>query len=130
MVHSVRLNQVTPADLAPYSMVILVRPGYKPYAPMDILALRSYVATGGSLLVVVSPGWEPAAPSLHNGLLSFFGIRAENDHVVRATSTNIAPHPITNGIQAVMAKNAVNLQVPEGVGLIQSGNQTVLAARP
>ena len=130
VVHSMRLKQVTPAILAPYRLVILVRPGYQPYCPNDYLALRSYVATGGSLLVVVSAGWEPALPGILNPLLSFFDARADDDSVVRAGSTRIAPHPITGGIRKAMAKNAVGLHVPADAALIEAGDKIVLAAMP
>ena len=120
VLHTVRLRQVTPAILAPYRLVVLIRPGYQPYCPNDYLALRSYVATGGSLLVVVSPGWEPACPGVLNPLLSFFGARADNDSVVRARSTKIASHPITRRIRKAMAKNAVGLHVPAEAALIEA----------
>ena len=101
-----------------------------PYAPDDVLALRSYVATGGSLLVIVSPGWEPAQPGNQNSLLWLFGVQADQEMEVRAKSTKIVPHAITENVTSVMAKNAVNLKVPPGTGLIQAGDRTVLAAFP
>jgi tetratricopeptide (TPR) repeat protein len=128
--HRVGQYQISRAHLAPYDLVVLVRTGMLPYEPTDILALQSYVATGGSLLVVVSPGWEPAAVGIHNSLLSPFGIRADEESVTRAVSTKVKPHPITRGIRRVMAKNAVHLSVPEESALIQSGDKTVLAAMP
>ena len=101
-----------------------------PYAPDDILALRSYVATGGSLLVVVSPGWEPSQPANQNSLLWLFGVQADQEMEIRTKSTRIVPHAITESIKSVMARNAVNLRVPQGTGLIQAGDRTVLAAFP
>jgi len=129
-VHRVEQYRISAAHLAPYQIVILARTGRLPYEPTDALALRSYVATGGSLLVVASPGWEPAAPGLHNPLLAFFGAEAGQDMVVRATSTHLAPHPITKGVEHVTANNAVSLTVPPMAALVQAGDQTVLAAMP
>lgn len=128
--HRVGQYQISRAHLEPYDVVILVRTGMLPYEPTDILALRSYVATGGSLLVVVSPGWEPAAVGIHNSLLSCFGIHAEEESVIRANSTKLMPHPITDGIKQVMAKNTVHLSVPPDFALVKSGDKTVLAALP
>lgn len=129
-VHPANQYQISAAHLAPYSLVILVRPGRLPYEPADILALRSYVATGGSLLVVVSPGWEHAAPGIHNPLLALFGAHAGQDMAVRAHSTRIAPHEITTGVSKAMAKNSVHLDVPAESVLIEAGDRTVLAAVP
>ena len=129
-VHRVEQYRMSAAHLAPYQIVILVRTGVLPYEPTDVLALRSYVASGGSLLVVVSPGWEPAAPGIHNPLLAFFHAQAGQEMTVRATSTRIVPHPITTGVEQVMAKNAVPLTVPSEATLVQAGDQTVLAALP
>lgn len=128
--HRVGQYQISRAHLAPYDLVVLVRTGMLPYEPTDILALRSYVATGGSLMVVVSPGWEPAAVGIHNSLLSCFGMHADEESVTRAASTKIKPHPITRGIKQVMAKNAGPLAVPQESALIQSGDKTILAALP
>ncbi|MHB8864582.1 MAG: CsgG/HfaB family protein [Pirellulaceae bacterium] len=126
--HSVRLQPVTLAHLLPYRLVILARSGHRTYSPGEILALRSYVACGGSLLVLLSPGWEPASPSLHNSLLSFFGASVNDDFAVRAESTNVEPHPITQGIDRVMAKNTVGIEVVPQQQLIRCGDRTVLAA--
>ena len=93
-------------------MLILVRPGMIPYLPDEILAVRSYVACGGSLLVVVSPGWEPAQPGIVDSLLAPFGLSTDREMVERAESTRIVPHPITQGVTNAMAKNPVNLKVP------------------
>ncbi len=130
VVHSVAQYRVSAAHLAPYSIVILARPGILPYEPTDILALRSYVATGGALLAVVSPGWEHAAPGIHHSLLSMFDASADRQMAVRARSTQVHPHPITDGISEAMAKSAVHLEVPEGARLIEAEDRTVLAAMP
>ena len=127
-VHGVWLEQVTAAQLAPYRLVVLVRSGRKAYTPTELLALRSYVATGGSLLVVLSSGWEASAPSLHDGLLEFFGMTTSRDLTVRARSTFIKPHPITKGIDAAMAKTACGLRAPEESSLIRHGDESLLAA--
>lgn len=127
-VHHVGQYDVSAAHLAPYRLLILVRTGMLPYAPEDVLAIRHFVAAGGSLLVVVSPGWEHGAPGIHNALLSFFGARAEGEMTVRAESTRIVPHPITEGTEQAMAKNAVHLQVPAEAALIEADGRTVLAA--
>ena len=128
VVHSLSQDQVSTAHLAPYSLVILVRSGGKPLSPGDVLALRSYVATGGSMLVVVSPGWEHAQGGVHNPLLSFFGVQAGQEMVVRAHSTRIADHPIARGFAKVTAKNPVHLKAPPETVLIQAGNRAVLVA--
>jgi hypothetical protein len=129
-VHRVAQVNLTAAQLAPYAMVILVRPGMIPYLPDEILAVRSYVACGGSLLLVVSPGWEPAQPGIVDSLLAPFGLSTDREMVERAESTRIVPHPITRGIARAMAKNPVNLKVPAAAALIQAGDRTVLAAMP
>ncbi len=121
---------VTAAHLAPYPLVVLARAGTFPYSPDDILALRSYVATGGSLLVIVSPGWDASQPGNQNSLPGLFGVQADQEMELRAKCTKIVPHAITESITSVMAKNAVNLRVPAGTGLIQAGDRTVLAAMP
>ncbi len=129
-VHSVQQYQISAAHLAPYQIVVLARTGNLPYEPTDVLALRSYAATGGSLLVIVSPGWEPAASGIHNPLLELFDAKAGQEMTVRATSTRIVPHPITQGIEQAMAKNAVHLTVPPEATLIEAADRTVLAAMP
>jgi TolB-like protein len=129
-VHRAAQRNLTAAQLAPYAMLILVRPGMIPYLPDEILAVRSYVACGGSLLVVVSPGWEPAQPGIVDSLLAPFGLSTGREMVERAESTRIVPHPITHGVANAMAKNPVNLKVPAAAALIQAGDRTVLAAMP
>jgi WD40 repeat protein/tetratricopeptide (TPR) repeat protein len=62
------------ADLTPYDLVILAKWGDLPLDPVEVFALRSYVATGGSLLAVVTPFWEAAAPGIHGPLLSLFDV--------------------------------------------------------
>lgn len=128
--HCVGQYLVTAAHLAPYDLVVLVRTGTLPYQPTELFALRSFVATGGSLLCVVSPGWERAAPGIHNPLLAFFGARADQEYVRRAESTRIVPHPITSGIESTAAKCCVDLEVPPDSALIQSEDKTILAAFP
>jgi len=127
-VHPLLQDRISIGNLTPYSLVILVRTGRLPYTPNDILAIRSYVATGGSLLVVVSPGWDQAAPGIHNPLLSFFDMKADQEMVVRAQSTRLTDHPITKGITTTMTKDAVNLEAPPETVLIEADDQTVLAA--
>ena len=127
-VHGVAQYRTAGEHLAPYPLVVLVRQGRVALMPSEVLALRGYVATGGSLLVVVTPGFEPAAPSIHNALLSLFGVTAESEMVVRAESTSLAEHPITRGIDKAMAKTAVNLKVPKGAAIVRSGDRVVLAA--
>ena len=127
-VHAVRRQHVSASDLSPYPLVILIRSGPKLLTPADILGLRSYVATGGSLLMVVSPAYEGAAPGLLNGVLAFFGASAQHNSVDRATSTAIVTHPITKNVQTVTARGAVALEVPAETGLIESNGKTILAA--
>lgn len=128
-VHRVAQYEISAGHLAPYELVILVRTGNIPYTPADMLALRSYVATGGSLLVIVSSGWEHAQPGIHDPLLALFGMGAVGETAVRAHSTHIAEHPITKGVEKAMAKNAVHLKVGVGTALIQAGDRTLLAVR-
>lgn len=105
----------TAANLAPYDLVVLAPQGGIALQPSEILALRSYVATGGSLLVIASPGWDHATPTILNPLLSFFDVRAGDELVVGAQSTEVADHPITRGISSAMIKNANHLDAPRGL---------------
>ena len=129
-VHTLRELRVNPPQLTPYSFVVLNRAGYIPYSPREILALRSFVASGGSLLVVVSPAWEAAPPGIHNPLLSFFGMECETEQVLEAASTKIKPHPITEGIAETTARNAIHIRAPADASLIESHDKVVLAAVP
>jgi WD40 repeat protein/tetratricopeptide (TPR) repeat protein len=130
-VHLARQYHLTAADLAPYDLVILLRSGDIPFDPVDILGLRSYVATGGSLAVAVTPAWEAAAPIIHNGLLSFFGIRPTLDSMDPAPATRIdSEHPITRRIPALTARHAVGLECSDEVSLVESNGMTILAALP
>jgi tetratricopeptide (TPR) repeat protein len=106
-VHSLRQDWISGGHLAPYQLLILVRSGTIPFAPGDVLAMRNYVATGGSLLVIVSPGWEHAQPGIHNPLLSFFDVRADHRMVVRAHSTQVKEHPITVGIEKALCPTLI-----------------------
>jgi tetratricopeptide (TPR) repeat protein len=119
------------ADLTPYDLVILAKWGDLPLDPVEVFALRSYVATGGSLLAVVTPFWEAAAPGIHGPLLSLFGVQVSSNGIDPARSTRIRPdHPITQGIPATTARHAVRLDCPAEFSLIESNDQTVLAAIP
>ena len=100
------------ANLAPYDLVILAPQGGIAFGPAEILALRSYVATGGSLLVIASPGWDYATPAILNPLLSFFDVHAGGELVVSAQSTEIVDHPITRGIASAWIKNPNHLEAP------------------
>ncbi len=124
----VRMENVTSAHLVGYSLVILANTGNRPLYPAEVLALRGYVAQGGSLLVVVSPGWNAAQPIVHNPLLSFFEMQVGVDHEPHARSSLIVPHPITAGVTDCTAKNAVGIDAPDAARLVQSGDKTVLAA--
>ena len=96
--HPYDLDQLTAANLAPYSLVVLARHGNIPLRPSELLAFRSYTAVGGSLLVVTSPGWFNAAPSLVNPLLSFFGVHAHSEALpVRVPGTSERRPPARQG---------------------------------
>jgi TolB-like protein/tetratricopeptide (TPR) repeat protein len=129
-VHSLRTPLVTPAQLAPYSLIVLARSGSMIFTPTEILALRSYVAAGGSLLAVVTPGWEPAAPAIHNGLLKFFDMEVGAALPPKVSGTRILPHPITSGISRsqATAKCGVALRAPPESVLIAAGDDGLLAA--
>ncbi len=130
-VHSVaQYNFVSSAELAPYELVVLAEVGQITHTPDEIMALRHYVATGGSLLIIISPGWCPSQPGIHNSLLSFFGVEASQAMTAQLNATPAVEHPITRGIKGVMAKCAVNLKAPAEASLIRAGDQTVLAAMP
>jgi tetratricopeptide (TPR) repeat protein len=128
-VHSLRTSLVTSAQLGSYSLIVLVRAGTMVLTPSEILALRSYVAAGGSLLVVVSPGWEPAAPSIHNGLLRFFDVEVGRALPCRVNATRIVAHPITKGVSATMVKCGTALRAPSEATLISAGDDGLLAAK-
>jgi TolB-like protein len=129
-VHGALETHWSAATFAPYDLVILVRQGSIVLEPTDVFAFRSYVANGGSLFVVVSPGFQPASPSVLNPLLSFFGVRADSKMAIRAESISITPHPITEGVTKVMAKNAVALEAPADASLVRAGEGTLLAVMP
>ena len=129
-VHSLREARLCPAHLAPYPLVILARSGCAPYSPSEVLALRNYVGSGGSLLVLVSPGWEAAAPGIHNGLLSFFDMAAGEESTIRAVATRVVRHAITDGVAKVMAKNSVALTAPPESVLIEADGKAILTAAP
>lgn len=130
-VHIVRQHHLTAADLSPYDLVVMIRSGDLPLDPVDVLGLRSYVATGGSLLTVLTPAWESGAPQIHNGLLSLFGIQADADDIDPAPATQIdAEHPITQRVPAATARHGVALRCPKQISLIESDGQTLLAATP
>jgi WD40 repeat protein/tetratricopeptide (TPR) repeat protein len=129
MVHMARRHHLSASDLAPYDLVLLTRAHDLTYDPVDIFALRSYVATGGSLLMVLTPYWEPGAPVIHNPLLQFFDIKAGVDDIVHAPVTKRNPeHPITRGIPAAAAMHAVELECSEAMSLMESDGRTILAA--
>ena len=129
VVHPFDLSVVTTANLGPYALVVLVRQGDVPLSPSEVLAFRSYVATGGQLLVIISPGWHHAQPGIINPVLSFFGVHAQPGELpVRVHSTELAEHPITQGITQVMAKNGVGLEVPANTAIVKGGGKTLLAA--
>lgn len=129
-VHTLRDLRVNPAQLTPYSLVILNRAGNLPYTPRELLALRSYVAAGGSLLVIVSPGWASSVPGIHNPLLAFFGMECQSDSEIEAMSTRLANHPITDGLTQVMARNAVHIRANDAATIVQAQEKVVLAATP
>jgi TolB-like protein len=122
------IQHITGGNLAPYTLLIMVRQGMKTYVPNDFLAVRGFVASGGSLLVVVSPGWEPSQPANVNPLLSMFGMQADSEMIYWADSTQITRHPITEGLAPTMAKCAVALKTAPEASLIRSGDKTLLAA--
>ncbi|MFN0197696.1 MAG: DUF4350 domain-containing protein [Planctomycetaceae bacterium] len=127
-VHGLKSRVVTEAQLAPYSLIVLVRPGIIVFTPTEMLALRSYVAKGGSLLVVVSPGWEPAAPAIHSGLLKFFDVEVGQTLPSRTKATRMVPHPITEGIPETMAKAGVALKAPAESIVIGADDAALLTA--
>ena len=129
-VHSLRELRLNPPQLTPYSLVVLNRSGNLPYTPREILALRSFVAAGGSLLVIVSPGWESAAVGIHNPLLSFFGMECQSDSLIEAVSTRLSTHPITSGMTQVTARNSIHIQANDAAAIVQAQDHVVLAATP
>ncbi len=132
-VHPFDLDTLTAANLAPYSLVVLARHGNIAWRPSEIMAFRSYVALGGSLLVVTSPGWLSAAPSLANPLLSFFGVHAQREVLpVRVWGNLIQDHPLAKGLdlKAVMAKCAVGLDAPPGSAVVGWKDKNLVVALP
>ncbi|MFO0428730.1 MAG: SUMF1/EgtB/PvdO family nonheme iron enzyme [Planctomyces sp.] len=127
--HGVRRPLVTLADLAAYPVVVLNDSSSFPMLPSEILALRNYVASGGSLLVIVSSSWAPESPTTRVELLSFFDMTVTGSPTKSSGSTQIVPHPITEGISSFTAWNAAGLRAPDESVLIRSGENTILAAR-
>lgn len=129
--HGVELPYVTAADLEPYSLVVLQNHHRIPFTPQGILAIRSYVARGGSILVIPEPGWDAASPGVLNPLLAFFGVQAKSPMIVEAKATRFAAHPITRGFTAAMAKCAAPLSRTADsplASLVESPEGTLLAA--
>jgi hypothetical protein len=103
------------------------------WQPSELLAFRSYVATGGALLVVVSPGWSHAAPSVVNPLIALFGVHARSESLpVRVEGPLNHDHPIGRGlaVQEILAKDAVPLDAPPGTAVAGSDEQKLLVAVP
>lgn len=128
-VHPLRKHEVTLADLAPYRLVILCNSDKDGLSPSDVIALRTYVAAGGSLLVVVSPIWDPAAVVIHNSLLTLFNMEVTTTLGERLNSTSLATHSITQGISKFTAFHPVGLRCAEQAALVSAGDQTLLAAQ-
>jgi sulfatase modifying factor 1 len=128
-VHGIRRPEITLADLAAYSVVVLNDSSSIPMVPSEILALRNYVAAGGSLLVIVSTSWSTASPATRVELLSFFDMEISGAPTKSAASTQIIPHVVTEGITSFTAWNAPGLKAPEKSVLIRSGENAILAAR-
>jgi TolB-like protein len=126
--HRHGIPRASAAELAPYRLVILVRPGPLPFTPGEVMALRSFVAGGGGLLVVLSPGWHPAQPGIHNPLLALFQLHAGRDMIVVEWSKHLADHPITQSISPVIAKTSAGLESPETSAIIRSRDRVLLAA--
>jgi TolB-like protein len=116
------------AELAPYRLLILVRSCGLPFTPSDILAVRAFVAGGGSLLVVVSPGWDRAQPGTCNPLLALFGMRAGDDMLITDWGKHITPHPITQAFSPSGAKCGAGLEAPPSAVLLRSDQRPILAA--
>ncbi len=127
--HGIRKPMVTLADLAAYQVVVLNDSSAYPMMPSEVLALRNYVASGGSLLIIVSSSWSPASPATRVELLSFFDMEISGATTKSAASTQITPHPVTEGITSFTAWNAPGLKAPETSVLIRSGENVILAAR-
>ncbi len=127
--HGIRKPVVTLADLAAYTVVVLNDSSAFPMMPSEVLALRNYVASGGSLLVIVSSSWAPESPVTRSELLSFFDMEVSRTPTKSAASTRIRPHAITEGIISFTAWNAAGLTAPDDSVLIQSGENAILAAK-
>ena len=132
-VHPYDLDKLTGANLAPYSLVVLARQGGLAFEPAEILAFRSYVATGGSLLVVASPGWTPAQPGVLNPLLAFFGVHARREALETRIWANLSDdHPLVKGLErkGQMLKCAIPLDAPEGTMAVRWYEKKVMVALP
>ena len=129
LMHGIRKPVVTLADLAAYPVVVLNDSSAFPMMPSEVLALRNYVAAGGSLLVIVSSSWTPASASTRSELLSFFDMEVSGAPTKSAASTQIRPHAITEGITSFTAWNAAGFRAPDDSVLIQSGENAILAAK-
>lgn len=126
--HALRSGR-SPAALAPYRLVIVNRSNGAPLMPSDVLALRTYVAAGGSILVIASPMWHAAGAVAVNSLLSLFDMEADVGSLGNARSTEIVPHPITEGISEFTAQQAAGLRAPPESLLVRVGDKGLLAAR-
>jgi len=132
-VHPYDLDMLTGANLAPYSLVVLARQGGLAFEPSEILAFRSYVATGGSLLVVASPGWSTAQPGVLNPLLAFFGVHARREALEARIWANLSDdHPLMKGLErkGQMLKCAIPLDAPEGSMAVRWYEKKVMVALP
>lgn len=131
-VHALRrmsIGSLSIGDLAPYRVVIFARGFGTPLTPSEVLALRTYVAAGGSLLVIASPMWSPAGAVADNALLSLFDMEAEAGAIGSARATQIVAHPITEGITEFTAQQGAGLRAPPDTVLVRTGDKALLAAR-
>ncbi len=127
--HGSRKPAITLADLAVYPIVVLNDSSAYPMLPSEVLALRTYVASGGSLLVIVSSSWSPESPFTRVELLSLFDMEVSGTLTKSSTSTHIRPHAVTEGISSFTAWNAAGLKAPDDSVLIRSGDNAILAAQ-
>ncbi len=122
-IDTISTGTITSTLLSNYNVLICAQPTVS-YTSSELTAIQSFVMNGGGLLVI-----GDNAHSIFTSLTQFAGIDWEAGGI-SGTTTDITPHPVTEGVVSAYFSSPVSrlLVSGEAISLIRNYGETLLAS--
>jgi len=101
IVDELTIGPINSAVLANYDILVLMDPELD-FSPYEIADIQSWVASGGALIIIPDGGY----PLTINALMAPYGVQMTGRVSWYGPTTNIASHPITQGVSSIYVDGA------------------------